>query len=99
MGNLFVRLSGAKHTVGNTTCKSLWNKFTYSCPANRTIHRVEQNKLLFEAFMGSEADFKMEFYQPAGKEDRQKADSILNDLGYKYKKLLGVHAGPFISVP
>lgn len=93
MGNLFIRLAGAKYTVGNSIDSFLWDRFSFSCPADRNIHRVEQNKLLFKALAGDEAEFEMKFYQPASDEDHRRTDKILKELGFGGKKILGVHAG------
>jgi len=93
MGNLFVHLAGAERTIGNIAPKAICNKYTYPCSINRSLHRVEQNKQLFEAFVGDNADFQMEFYRPISQKDQEKADSILASLEFNDKKILGVHAG------
>jgi len=93
LGNIFVSLCGAKAIVGNSKKYLFSNKVVYSCPVNHNIHRVDQNGCLFKALMGDDVDYRVEFHKPVSEEDEKKAASILKELGFQNKKLLGVHAG------
>jgi len=93
MDNILTRTSGAKYKVGNLRGNPLWDRFDCGCRLDSSIHRVEQNRQLFEAVMGNEADFEYKFYNPSTPDAEKNADKKLNGINFADKPMLGVHLG------